>query len=156
MPEHVAMLLAPVTTPTAPTTPTADPVAILESAKTIAVVGMSSNPSKPSNFAPMELARRGWNVIPVNPNTTEIGGMKAYPTLADVPVPIDIVDVFRPSAEAGEIAAQAARAGAKALWLQVGITSTEARDTAAAAGMSFVENVCAGGTAAHLNLYPNA
>lgn len=146
---------APVTPAPAPT-PGADPAAILQEAKTIAVVGFSADPSKPSHRAPMELARRGWTVIPVNPNATEIAGMTSYPTLADVPVPIDIVDVFRPSSEAGEIAAQAAKAGAKALWLQVGITSTEARDIAAAAGMAFVEDTCAGAASAQLDLHPNA
>ena len=140
----------------APAPPTTVPAAILQGAKTIAVVGFSADPSKPSHRAPMELARRGWTVIPVNPNVTEIAGMKAYPTLADVPGPIDLVDVFRPAAEAGDIAAQAAKAGAKALWLQVGITSTEARDVAAAAGMAFVEDQCAGATSAQLDLFPRA
>ncbi|MCW2924681.1 MAG: putative coenzyme A-binding protein [Thermoleophilia bacterium] len=134
----------------------ADPVALLRAAKTIAVVGMSTDPSKPASFAPAELVRRGWTVIPVNPNATEVGGLKSYPTLADVPVPVDIVDVFRPSADAPDIARQAAAIGAKALWLQKGITSTEARDVAAAAGMAFVEDTCAGATSAHFDVFPSA
>lgn len=129
------------------------PAELLTGSRTIAVVGFSNDPSKPSHRAPMELVRRGWNVIPVNPTVTEVAGMKSYPTLADIPVPVDIVNVFRPSAEAGAIAAQAAAIGAKALWLQKGITSTEARDIAASAGMAFVEDQCAGATAAQLGLF---
>lgn len=130
------------------------PAALLAGAKTIAVVGFSADPAKPANFAPMELVNRGWNVIPVNPTVSEVAGLKAYATLADVPVPIDIVDVFRPSSEAPSIAAQAAAVGAKTLWLQKGITSTEARDIAAAAGMTFIENECAGATAARFDVHP--
>lgn len=132
------------------------PAAVLAEAKTIAVVGFSTDPSKPSHVAPMELVNRGWTVIPVNPNIDEVAGLKAYATLADVPVPIDIVDVFRPSSEAAGIAQQAAAVGAKTLWLQKGISSTEARDVAAAAGMSFIENECAGATAAHFDVHPPA
>lgn len=132
------------------------PAELLASARTIAVVGFSADPSKPSHRAPMELVRRGWDVIPVNPTVTEVAGMKAYPTLADVPVRVDLVDVFRPSGEAADIAHQAAEIGAKTLWLQKGITSTEARDVAAAAGMAFVEDECAGATAAQLDLTPSA
>jgi predicted CoA-binding protein len=139
---------------TATAAPVSDPAQLLVTSKNIAVVGFSTDPSKPSHRAPLELARRGWNVIPVHPTATEIAGLKAYPTLADVPVPIDIVDVFRPSSEAASIATQAAAVGAKTLWLQVGITSTEARDIAAKAGMSFVEDLCAGATSAQLDLYP--
>lgn len=137
------------------TTQAPSPAQLLTQAKTIAVVGFSADPSKPSHRAPMELVRRGWNVIPVNPTVGEIAGMKSYPTLADVPVPVDLVDVFRPSAEAAGIARQAAAIGAKTLWLQLGITSSEARDIAAAAGMAFVEDTCAGATAAKLDLRPH-
>jgi predicted CoA-binding protein len=136
-------------------TPQPQPAELLQQAKTIAVVGFSADPSKPSHRAPMELVNRGWTVIPVNPTVTEINGMKSYPTLADVPVPVDLVDVFRPSEEAAGIAEQAAAIGAKTLWLQKGITSVEARDIAQAAGMAFVEDTCAGATAATLGLTPN-
>lgn len=130
------------------------PADLLAGSRTIAVVGFSNDPSKPSHHAPMELVRRGWTVIAVNPTTPEVAGLTSYPTLADIPVPVDLVDVFRPSSEAGSIARQAAEIGAKALWLQKGITSTEARDVAAAAGMAFVEDQCAGATAAALDLHP--
>ena len=130
------------------------PAQLLQQAKTIAVVGFSADPTKPSHRAPMELVARGWNVIPVNPTVDEIAGMKSYATLADIPVQVDLVDVFRPASEAAGIATQAAQIGAKTLWLQKGIVSTEARDIAAQAGMQFVEDTCAGATAAQLNLTP--
>ncbi len=136
------------------TTTSANPAAVLTSAKTIAVVGMSTNPDKPANFAPMELHRRGWTVIPVNPNADEVAGLKSYPSLDAVPGPIDVVNVFRPASEAPGIAVDAAKVGAKALWLQKGIVSDEARQVAEAAGMAFVENQCAGATSAQLDLYP--
>ena len=134
----------------APTTP----AQLLQQAQTIAVVGYSSNPSKPANFAPAELARRGWTIVPVNPNAGIIDGMTSYATLADIPFKVDLVDVFRPASEAADIARQAAAIGVKTLWLQKGIVSTEARDIAAKAGMAFVQDQCAGATAAHLDLTP--
>lgn len=115
---------------------------VLGSSGTVAVVGFSSDPSKPSNFAPMELVRRGYDVIAVNPNATAIDGVETVASLADIDRPVDIVDVFRPSAEAAGIAEQAAAIGAKALWLQKGITSPEAQAIAAASGMAYVEDQC--------------
>lgn len=131
-----------------------DPIELLQRSRTIAVVGFSSNPAKPSHSAPMELVRRGWTVVPVNPNETEVAGMTAYPTLADVPVPVDLVDVFRPSAEAAEVTRQSVAIGAGAVWLQLGITSTEARAIAQDAGIAFVEDACAGALAARHTLRP--
>jgi len=130
------------------------PEELLARARTIAVVGFSSDPAKPSHSAPMELVNHGWQVIPINPTVEEVAGLRAYPALADVPVPIDIVDVFRPAAEAPEIARQAAAAGAGALWLQLGITSDEARAIAGDAGMSYVEDLCAGALARRAELHP--
>lgn len=150
---------APMSAPTvapAASAPAADPAAILTGAKTIAVVGMSAKTDVPAHFAPMELARRGWNVIPVNPTVSEVAGMKSYASLADVPVPVDVVNVFRNPAAVPGIAAEAAAIGAKALWLQVGVTSAEGRAIAEQAGMSFVEDTCAGATAARLDLRPQA
>lgn len=132
----------------------ANPAAALAASKTIAVVGFSADPNKPSHRAPMELVRRGWNVIPVNPSVPSIAGMKTYATLADIPGPVDLVDVFRPAAEAPAIAAQAAAKGAKVLWLQKGIVSPEARAIAEKAGMAYFEDICAGATAAQLNIVP--
>lgn len=126
---------------------------LLEKATTIAVVGASTNPEKASNRIPGSLIKAGFNVIPVHPSADEILGQKAYPTLADIPVPIDIVDVFRPPAEAGAIAEQAVAVGAGALWLQAGITSEEAREIATEAGLDYVEGICIGETTRRLEVH---
>jgi predicted CoA-binding protein len=115
---------------------------ILAEASTIAVVGASRYPYKAAHTVPLQILRHGWQVIPVNPAVRELWGVKAYPTLADVPVPIDVVNVFRPSADAAEVARQAVAVGAKALWLQQGITSPEARAIAEAAGIDYIEDTC--------------
>ena len=91
---------------------------------------------------PAGLQRRGFRIIPINPYADELFGERAYRTLADIPDEIDIVDVFRPSGEAGAIARQAVAAGAKALWLQLDIRSEEARQIAETAGLDFVEDEC--------------
>ena len=129
---------------------------LLERCRTIAVVGFSANPAKPSHTAPMELVRRGWNVIPVNPFEEEVAGLRSYPTLADVPEQIDLVDVFRPAVEAADVARQAADVGARAFWLQLGLRSEEARAIAEEAGMEYVEDACAGALAARRDLHPPA
>ena len=127
-----------------------NPQDILATAKTIAVVGASRDPFKPGGSVPAGLQRRGFRVIPINPYADWLFGEKVYRSLLDVPEKIDIVDVFRPSADAPEIARQAAEVGAKALWLQLDIRSEEARRTAEAAGMEFVEDEC---TAVIASLY---
>ncbi|HKW07262.1 MAG TPA: CoA-binding protein [Candidatus Dormibacteraeota bacterium] len=127
-----------------------NPQDILASAKTIAVVGASRDPFKPGGSVPAGLQRRGFRIIPINPYADWLFGEKVYRSLLDVPDRIDIVDVFRPSADAPEIAKQAAEVGAKALWLQLDIRSEEARKTAEAAGMDFVEDEC---TAVIASLY---
>jgi predicted CoA-binding protein len=132
-----------------------DQLELLRRARTIAVVGFSSNPTKPSHSAPMELVRRGWTVYPVNPNETEIAGLQSYPTLADVPEPVDLVDVFRPAAEAAGVARQAVDAGARGIWLQLGIVSDEAREIATAAGLDYVEDACAGALARRADIRPS-
>ncbi|MCW2974652.1 MAG: CoA-binding domain protein [Thermoleophilia bacterium] len=132
------------------------PAALLERSRTIAVVGFSANPSKAAHTAPMLLVRRGWHVIPVNPMVDEVAGLTAYATLADVPVPIDMVNVFRPAAEAPDIARQAVAVGAKGFWLQLDLRSDEARRVATEAGLWYVEDHCAGALAAHAQLSPPA
>jgi predicted CoA-binding protein len=132
------------------------PAQLLERSRTIAVVGFSTNPGKAAHNAPMELVERGWNVIPVHPTASEVGGLRAYPTLADVPVPIDLVNVFRPAEEAAGLAHQAVAVGARALWLQLDIRSDEARRIATDAGLDYVEDTCAGALAAHAQLAPPA
>lgn len=124
------------------------PEEILRAARTIAVVGASRDPRKPGGSVPYGLQRRGFRIIPVNPFADELFGERAYRSLADVPDRIDVVDVFRPAADAPEIARQAAAVGAGALWLQLEIRSDEARRIAEAAGMDYVEDACTGVVAA--------
>ena len=118
------------------------PREILEDSTTIAVVGASRDPGKSAHSVPRQMQLHGWRMIPVNPFADELFGEKVYRTLADIPEPVDIVDVFRPSQDAAGVARQAAAIGAKALWLQQGIASDEARAIAEAAGMDFVEDLC--------------
>ena len=115
---------------------------ILHSARTIAIVGLSSNVLRPSNFVGYYMQRHGYRVIPVNPNETEAVGEKAYPSLSDVPEPIDVVDVFRASAFVPAIAEEAVRVGAKALWLQFGVISLEGARIAEAGGLKVVMDRC--------------
>src|SRR5487761_1007305 len=123
---------------------------ILERATTIAVVGASRDPNKAGGSVPEGLQRRGFRIIPINPYADELFGERAYRSLADVPEKIDLVDVFRPAADAPEIARQAVAIGAKALWLQEDIRSEEARRIAEAAGLDYIEDEC---TAVVASLY---
>ena len=115
---------------------------ILADANVIAVVGASRDPSKPAHSVPLQMIRHGWRIIPVNPFVDEVFGVKAYPTLADIDEPIDLVDIFRPAHDAVEVVRQAAAINAPAVWLQSGIVSTEARRIAEEAGMDYVEDRC--------------
>jgi hypothetical protein len=121
-----------------------NPRKVLEDFDTVAVVGLSTNHDKAAYAVPAFLQQAGFRVIPVHPTASEILGEKAYPSLADIPEPVDIVDVFRPAAEAPAIARAAVGIGAKAVWLQLGITSDEARRIAEEAGLRFVQNRCMG------------
>jgi predicted CoA-binding protein len=109
---------------------------------TIATVGASTNPAKPAHSVPAYLIEQGYRVIPVNPVADEIHGVPAVASLADIAEPIDVVQVFRPAAEAPEIARQAVAVGARALWLQLGIESDEAAAIAEEAGLTVVMNAC--------------
>jgi predicted CoA-binding protein len=115
---------------------------ILETATTIAVVGASRDPNKAGGSVPFGLQQRGFRIIPINPFASTLFGERVYRSLSEVPVKIDIVDVFRPAKDAPEIARQAVAVGAKALWLQLDIRSDEARRIAEAAGMDYVEDEC--------------
>ena len=115
---------------------------ILENTTTIAVVGASRDPDKAGGSVPFGLQSRGFRIIPINPYADTLFGEKVYRSLLDVPGKIDLVDVFRPAADAPEIARQAAAIGARALWLQLDIRSDEARRIAEAAGMDYVEDEC--------------
>jgi predicted CoA-binding protein len=123
---------------------------ILAAATTIAVVGASRDRFKAGGSVPFGLQERGFRIIPINPFADELFGERVYRSLAEVPDRIDIVDVFRPSRDAAEIARQAVAVGAKALWLQLAIRSDEARRIAAAAGLDYVEDEC---TAVVASLY---
>jgi predicted CoA-binding protein len=123
---------------------------VLASAKTIAVVGASRDPRKAGGSVPEGLQRRGFRIIPINPFADELFGERVYRTLSDVPEKVDLVDVFRPSGDAPDIARQAVAIGAKALWLQEDIRSEEARRIAEAGGLDFVEDEC---TAVIASLY---
>jgi uncharacterized protein len=123
-----------------------DPRAILEQARVVAVVGCSADPGKAAHRIPSQLQHAGYRVIPVNPNAVsdEILGERVYASLGDIEEAVDLVDVFRPPAEAPGIAEQAVALGAKALWLQVGIRSPEARRIAVEGGLDYVEDRCTG------------
>ncbi|EWM15045.1 CoA-binding protein [Kutzneria sp. 744] len=115
---------------------------MLTSARTIAVVGLSTQPWKAAHSVPASLKAAGYKVIPVHPTATEILGEKAYRSLLDIPEHIDIVDVFRPADETPAIAEQAVQVKAGALWLQLGIANDQARAIAEAAGLPYVEDRC--------------
>ena len=115
---------------------------MLEEFDTITVVGLSVDPMKSAHSVPAAMQAYGWRVIPVNPHADEILGEQVYRRLADVPGGVGFVNVFRPSADCPDIARQAVAAGAKALWLQLGIVSAEAREIAESAGLLYVEDRC--------------
>ena len=115
---------------------------ILRSAKTIAVVGLSSNPMRASHGVAEYLKNAGYRIIPVNPNETEVLGEKAYARLEDVPEAVDIVDVFRRAEEVPGVAESAIRIGAKVLWMQLGIENADAAEKARVTGLVVVEDAC--------------
>jgi hypothetical protein len=115
---------------------------ILHRARTIAVVGLSTSPFKDAHRIPATMQQLGYRVIGVHPTADELLGEPAYRRLADIDEHIDIVNVFRPAAEAAGVAQEAAAIGAGALWLQLGIRSAEAARIAADAGMDYVEDRC--------------
>ncbi len=117
---------------------------VLREFSVVAVVGLSRDPAKAAHAVPAGLKAAGFRIVPVNPEATELLGEPAYPTLAAIPFPIELVLVFRPARFAPEIAQQAVAIGAKALWLQQGIYSSEARRIAKEAGLQYVEDRCAG------------
>ena len=115
---------------------------ILDECRTIAVVGLSSDPWRASNSVSAYMRRSGYTVIPVNPNETEVFGEKAYPDLAAVPETIELVDVFRRSDEAGKAVDEAIAVGAKAVWLQEGVIDKAAAQRALDAGLLVVMDRC--------------
>jgi uncharacterized protein len=118
--------------------------AILRGARTVAVVGASANPARPANFVLTYLlsSSADYEVWPVTPNETEILGVRAYPSLADLPGEPDIVDVFRRADQLPGVAREAVAAGAKTFWMQLGLHSDEAVEVAHSAGLDVVSNRC--------------
>ena len=122
--------------------------------KTIAVVGISSDPSKPGHEIPRYLKGQGYRIVPVSPKGGELLGERVYASLEDIDVPIDAVDVFRPPEEAVGIAEGAVKLGAKVLWFQEGTESAEAVEVARDAGLTVVWGRCMGRTHGQLGLGP--
>ena len=112
------------------------------SAKRIAVYGASDDPARPAHYVPAAVQSRGVTIVPVNPKHQEVLGEKCYRTLAEVPPPIDFVNVFRRAEFCPQVVRDAIAAGAKGIWLQSGIISPEARKIAAEAGIDYIEDRC--------------
>lgn len=115
---------------------------ILTSYDTITVVGASAHAAKAAHTVARHMQRHGWRIIPVNPHADEILGERVYRLLDDIPEHVGLVDVFRPSGQAADVARQAVAVGATALWLQLGIVSADARAVAEGAGLLYVEDPC--------------
>lgn len=115
---------------------------ILDECKTIAVVGLSSSPMRPSNGVASFMQKKGYKIIPVNPNESEVFGIKSYQTLSAIEEKVDLVDIFRRSEEAGSAVDEAIAIGAKAVWLQEGVIDNEAAERAEKAGLLVVMDRC--------------
>lgn len=121
-----------------------EPREILQAATTIAVVGASRSPAKAAHRVPAQLQEHGWRIIPVNPSIDELFGEPAYPSLTGIADRVDIVNVFRPAADAPAVVRDAIAIGAGAVWLQLGIVSPQARAIAQDAGLTYLEDRCIG------------
>lgn len=115
---------------------------VLKNSRTIAIVGLSANWWRPSYFAAKYMQEHGYRIIPVNPMYTEVLGEKCYPSLAEVPDKIDIVDCFRKIEEMPALAEQAIAAGARCLWMQLGVANAAAAAIASKAGLDVVADRC--------------
>jgi predicted CoA-binding protein len=115
---------------------------IMHTAKTIAIVGLSPNELRPSNYVGFYLQRHGYRILPVNPKEREILGEPCYPSLSAIPIPVDVVDVFRAPEAVPPIAEEAVKMGAKALWLQFGVLSFEGAEIARRGGLDVVMDRC--------------
>ncbi|MFN0110762.1 MAG: CoA-binding protein [Blastocatellia bacterium] len=115
---------------------------ILNECRSVAVVGLSSNPIRPSYDVAAYLQRNGYRIIPINPNETEVLGERAYASLADVPGKFDLVDIFRRSEEAGQYVDEAISLGVKAVWMQDGVIDDAAAERAVTAGLMVVMDDC--------------
>lgn len=115
---------------------------LLEQAKNVAVVGLSDNPERTSYMVAEVMQKRGYRIIPVNPNAERILGETCYKSLSDIPEPVDIVNVFRRSELCAPIAEEAVKINAKVLWLQLGVINEEAAEIAKAGGLEMVMDRC--------------
>ena len=115
---------------------------ILKECRTIAIVGLSAEWHRPSNFVGKYLQQHGYRVIPVNPRYAEVLGERSYAQLTDIPEPVDMVDVFRRTEDVLPFARQAVAIGARCLWQQIGVINTEADALASAAGLESVMDRC--------------
>lgn len=115
---------------------------ILRDCRTIAIVGLSAEWHRPSNFVAKYLQQHGYRVIPVNPRYSEVLGERCYANLSDITEPVDMVDVFRRTEDVLPIAEQAIRIGAKCLWQQIGVVNSQAAALAQAAGLDTVQDRC--------------
>ena len=115
---------------------------ILETTKTIAVVGLSDKPDRDSYQVAAYLQQQGYRIIPVYPRVNEVLGEKAYPSLRDVPDPVDVVDIFRRSEDVPPIVEDAIAIGAKVVWMQAGIVNEAAAARARAAGLAVIMDAC--------------
>ena len=115
---------------------------LLRSSETVAVVGLSDKPDRISYMVSEAMQKKGYTIIPVNPNADTILGQKSYAKLSDIPFPVDIVNVFRRSEHTPEVAEEAAAIKARTLWLQLGISNDKAAEIAAAAGLNVIMDRC--------------
>ncbi len=115
---------------------------ILETYRTIAMVGLSSNPFRPSHFAAIYMLAEGYRVIPVNPREQAILGQPSYPSLRAIPGPVEIVDIFREPSAVPAIVEEAIAVGAKVVWMQLGVINLAAAERARAAGLEVVMDAC--------------
>jgi predicted CoA-binding protein len=119
-----------------------DRLRILERYRRIAMVGLSANPFRPSHFAAIYLMSEGYDVTPVNPRESKVLGLPSYPSLAAIPEPVEIVDIFRETAAVPAIVEEAIAAGAKVIWMQLGVIHEEAAERARQAGLEVVMDRC--------------
>ena len=115
---------------------------LLGDAKTIAMVGLSAKPERPSNFVASFLLSEGYKVLPVNPRADEIMGQKSYPDLKSIPEPVDVVDIFRKPSQVEAIVDEAIEIGAKAIWQQLSIINLNAAEKARKAGLVSIVDRC--------------
>jgi len=122
--------------------PESEIAAILRSYRVVAVVGLSADPGRPSYLVAQYLQNHGYRIVPVNPGCQEILGEKCYPSLRDIPFPVEVVDIFRKVEAIPAIVDEAIAVGAKAVWLQLGLEEPQSAQKARQAGLQVVQNRC--------------